>query len=238
MGIEHYLFALFIAGLVCVVAIIFKVLFSDVKKQNQMLDERNKELNEYYNKIETIIDEFWDSAKAATDEQKLREQEYRAAMKNLASFELPGELAKKEQAIEKVPRSLPLDAGRIRIAGEVIERAERMISNEQTPVSAGRANYAADMAAVNVTPINTYSTPGKTVDTRPESKPAVFQSFFDDALEAPPPTPYSPTQVTGISRRDSIMALANEGKSDVEIASRLGITRNEVQLVIGLTSTG
>lgn len=208
MGLEYYIFALFIAVLVCVVAIIFKVLFSDVKRQNKLLDERETQVLQLYSSVETLIEEFQDQLKAATDEFNLREQEYRAAMKNMEAFKLPPEFEKKEQAIERVPRSSAgIDAKKIKAAEEIISRAEHLIVPEPVAPPA----------------------------PKPEPKQAVFRKFFDDAVEAPPPTPYAPAAINGGSRRDSILALADEGKSDVEIASQLGITRNEVQLVVGLT---
>lgn len=213
MGLEYYIFALFIAALVCVVAIIFKILFSNVKKQSKilekMLDERMTEILHMYNSVETIMEEFQDQAKATIDEQKLREQEYRAALKNMEAFQLPPELEGKGNAIEKLPRESGLNANKIKAAGDIIERAEHLVAPE--PVRAAAP------------------------EPKPEPKPQVFKKFFDEASEAPPPTPYSPAAISGGSRKDEILALANEGKTDVEIASSLGITRNEVQLVVGLT---
>jgi len=211
MSIEYYAFALFIAGLVCAVALLCKVLFSSVKTQNKLLDERESEILQLYNRVETVMEEFEDQVKATIEEQKLREQEYRAALQNMAAFQLPAELEKKEQIMERVPRTLPLDANRIRAAGEVIERAERLVINEtpEAVVSVGAAQQ--------------------------EVKNPVFQKFFDDSAEAPPPPmPYAEAPIN-TSRSEAILALADEGKTDVEIASSLGITRNEVQLVIGLT---
>jgi len=206
MGIEYYAFALFIAGLICAIALLCKVLFSSVKTQNKLLDERETEVLQLYNRVETVMEEFEDQVKATIQEQKLREQEYRAALQNMAAFQLPAELEKKEQVIERVPRSLPLDANRIKAAGDVIERAEKMFVNEPPADS-----------------------------SQPEVKAAVFQKFFDDSAEAPPPPmPYAEAPIN-TSRSEAILALADEGKTDVEIASSLGITRNEVQMVIGLT---
>ena len=243
MGAEYYAFALFIAGLVCIVAIVFKVLFSDIKRKNKMLDERETQVLHTYNAVETIMEEFQDQAKATIEELKLREQEYRAAMQNMAAFQLPPELEKKAQVIDKVPRPLSLDANRIKVAGEVIERAERHmgydISTAATAISAEpsvQTQQAVPSYTADPPPIDIFKQAVPVVQqTKSEIKPVVFQKFFDDAVDAPPPTPYAPAQVNGGSRRDAILALSDEGKTDVEIASQLGITRNEVQLVIGLT---
>jgi len=205
MGIEYYAFALFVAGLICVIAIICKVLFANVKRQQKLLDERESQILQLYTSVETLMEEFNDQIKVTTDE--LKEYEYRATS-HITAFDLPPELEKKEQVLEKLPRTLPLDANRIRVAGEVLERAERIIKSES---------------------IINPATPEK------EDSGAVFQKFFDDSAEAaPPPQTPATASTSARSRKETILAFADEGKTDVEIASELGITRNEVQLVIGL----
>jgi len=215
MGIEYYAFALFVAGLVCVIAIICKVLFANVKRQQKLLDERESQILKLYTSVETLMEEFSDQVKATMEE--IKEYEYRSTA-HITAFDLPPELEKKEQVqvIEKLPRTLPLDANRIRVAGEVLERAERIIKNEviTNPVTASSAFHAAPPAK--------------------EENGAIFQKFFDESAEAAPPVNGTEASATQ-TRTDAIRALAAEGKSDVEIARQLGITRNEVMLVVGLT---
>jgi len=215
--LEYYAFALFIAGLICVIAIICKVLFANVKRQKKLLDERESQILQLYTSVETLMEEFNDQIKITTDE--LREQEYRATA-HMTAFDLPPELEHKEQVLERLPRTLPLDANRIRVAGEVLERAERIIKNDNIVAPVG--NHA-----VNVAPEQGLSGSGR----ERETGNAVFQKFFDDSVDANPSTAELSSAQT---RSSAILALANRGKSDVEIASELGITRNEVQLVIGL----
>lgn len=204
MGIEYYAFALFIAALICLIAILCKVLFADLKRQQKMLDERESKILQLYNTVETIMEEFTDQVKATTEE--LKEHEKRTTSR-MVSFELPPEAVKKERVLERLPRTLPFDANRIRVAGEVLERAERIVKNETIK---------------NIDP------PEK------ESNGVVFQKFFDDTADKPAPP--DDTQAPGKqTRNEAILALAEEGKTDVQIASELGITRNEVQLVIGIT---
>jgi len=208
MGIEYYAFALFVAGLICVIAIICKVLFSNVKRQQKMLDERESQILQLYTSVESLMEEFGDQIRITTDE--LKEHEYRAAAQ-MAAFELPPELEKKEQILDKLPRTLPFDANRIRVAGEVLERAERIIKSDTI------GNHTSISAA-----------PEK------EDNGPVFQKFFDEIAESTPPL-QSPVKAPSVQTRgEAILALAEEGKSDIEIASELGITRNEVLLVIGL----
>ena len=220
MGIEYYAFALFITALICIIAIIFKVLFANVKRQKKLLDERESEVLRLYGTIETIMEEFSDQVKASMDEIKASESrattqisESVAQAQNSAVFEIPPELEKKEQIIEKVqlPRTEPFSANRIRAAEEVLERAERIAKHDLV------VNEEVAIAEPEKVPQNTI----------------VFQKFFDDAVDAPPQPPESPRGAP--SKNEKILELANEGKTDIEIASQLGITRSEVQLITSLT---
>jgi len=205
MGIEYYAFALFIAGLVCVVAIIFKVLFANVKAQQKLLDERESQILKLYTSVETMIEEFNDQMKMTMDE--IKEREYRATSQ-IAAFDLPPELEKKEQVLERIPRTAPFDVNRIRVAGEVLERAGRIIKSD-----------------------NIVNPNGSSPDR--DDGNGVFQKFFDETVEASSPEAIGNTRSV-LTRTDAILALAEEGKTDIEIASELGITRNEVLLVVGL----
>jgi len=211
MGLEYYAFALFVAGLVCVIAIICKVLFGNVKRQKKLLDERESQILQLYTSVETLMEEFNEQVKLTTNE--LKEHEYRATSQ-MPAFDLPPKFEKKEQVFEKLPRTLPFDANRIKVAGEVLERAERIVKSD----------------AIITPPPSVGGSAGR------EEGGAVFQKFFDDTLESTPPPPPTPEEKSAAvkTRTESIIELANEGKSDVEIASELGITRNEVLLVIGL----
>jgi len=213
MGIEigHYAFALFVAGLVCLVAVLCKVLFADLKRQHKLLDEKETKLLQLYRTVEGIMEEFADQAKATSEE--IKEYESRVAMR-AASVTLPPDKVNSEPLMEKLPpaeklprSSVTVDSSRIRAASEVLERAERIIKSETLKAPAK---------------------PGQGGGT-------VFQSFFDETVGDPPAT----QRITNNKqhRNEKILALAAEGKTDAQIASELGITRNEVNLVIELNST-
>jgi len=205
MGIDYYAFALFISGLVCLIAVLFRVLFADVKRQHKLLDEKETKLLQLYRTVENIMEEFADQVKATTDE--LKEHESRLAKRDLSAAP-PPEPAKKEPAAEKLPRSVTVDSSRIRAASEVLERAERIIKSDtlKPPASYGKGNGNANGGVV-------------------------FQRFFDESVSELPEPPAAAEKKT---RKESILELAAEGKTDAQIASELGITRNEVKLVIGL----
>ena len=237
MGLEYYAFALFVAGLICVIAIICKMLFSNVKRQQKLLDEKESQILQLYTSVETLMEEFNDQIKLTTEE--LKDYEYRAKTQS-SVFELPPELEKKEKILDKLPRSIPFDANRIRAAGEVLERAERIANGDAAAIAAAERDATAQRDSAAEWDAVAAIAAAAVQETEPappekEDKGAVFQKFFDDSAEAPPPPP--PTTAAPQSmhtRSEAILALAGEGKTDVEIASKLGITRNEVQLVIGL----
>jgi len=213
MGIEYYAFALFVSGLICLIAVLFRVLFADVKRQQKLLDEKETKLLQLYRTVENIMEEFADQAKATTDE--LKEHEIRLSKRDLSAAP-PPEPAIKEPAAEKLPRSVTVDSSRIRAASEVLERAERIIKGDAlkppAPARKGNGNGNGNSSAS-------------------ASGGAVFQRFFDESVsELPEP----PAAAVKKSRKESILELAVEGKTDAQIASELGITRNEVRLVIGL----
>jgi len=206
VSIEHYAFALFIAGLVCLVAILCKVLFSNVKRQQKMLDEKETKLLQLYQTVESIMDEFNDQAKATTEE--LKEYERRVAA-HAASFILPQPEQPEPPApepLEKLPRAERVAPSRIRAANEALVRAERMVRTD----------------AAKPPPAPVKNTSG-----------AVFQRLFDETSADKPTS--TAEAMSKPARNEAILALASEGKTEAQIASELGITQNEVSLVIGLT---
>lgn len=201
LGIQHYAFALFISGLICLIAILCKVLFADMKRLNKLLDEKETKLLQLYRTVESIMEEFADQVKVTTEE--LKEHENRIARRDI-SFAPPPEPAVKEQPLERLPRSVTVDSSRIRAASEVLERAERIIKSDALkPPAPAPANSGGGQ---------------------------VFQSFFDETVS----DQTEPAPTGSKTRKEAILALAAEGKTDAQIASELGITRNEVKLVIGL----
>jgi len=222
MGIEYYAFALFVAGLISLIAILCKVLFADLKRQHKLLDEKETKLLQLYHTVENIMEEFADQVRTTTEEMK--EQEDRLALR-AASIAIAPEPAKKEPA-EKLPRSVTVDSTRIRAASEVLERAERIIRSDALK------NHAAAEGNGSSSGVVSSGSGGSNSSSGSGSSGAVFQRFFDEtAAEQPAPEPEKNGAQT---RTQAILALAAEGKTEAQIASELGITRYEVRLVVGL----
>ena len=206
MGIEYYAFALFIAGLICLIAILTKVLFSNVKSRNKLLDERETKILQLYQTVESIMEDFNDQVKAAMEE--IKEYELRA-VKREALLAMKTEAAPepvKAEQFEKLPRAERLDPNRLKAAGDVIARAERIVKR--------------DTLISPVPPENT-------------DNGAVFQRLFDETAEEAAAEMREATSKQ--ARKEAILTLAEEGKTDAQIAKELSITQNEVKLVIGLT---
>jgi len=202
MGIEYYAFALFIAALLCLIAILCKVLFSNVKRQYKLLDEKESKLLQLYRSVEGVMEEFGDQVKATTDE--LKDYEARISAR-AAAFIMPkpAEAAKVEQ-FEKLPRAERIDTGRIRAANEMLARAERIVKSNTLKNTAPPAK---------------------------NENGTVFQRLFDEQVSEPAAAETTVQHV----KNEAILKLSEEGKTDAQIASELGITRNEVKLVIGIT---
>ena len=215
MDIKYYAFALFIAGLVCLIAILCKVLFADLRRQHKLLDEKETKILDLYRAVESIIEDFEDQSKAAMDE--IREYETRAAKRMAALAATPPppspppepQKPQKETVEFKPPQMEVIDSNRMRVAGEVLARAESM---------------AKGSAVVQ-----------KAVASKADNSD-VFQRLFDDTVLESENTRRAEDQSAKPARQSAILSLAENGKTAAQIAKELGITQNEVNLVIGLTA--
>lgn len=115
MSIEYYAFALFLAGLICIIAILCKLLFADVKRQQKLLDEKETKLLHLYQTVESIMEEFSDQVKAATEENR----EYENRMSRLAAS-----IASQPVGYPQRTHAEPVEI--IRAESEVKMRAEPM----------------------------------------------------------------------------------------------------------------
>ena len=210
MSIDYYAFALFIAALVCLIAIILKVLFANVRLQRKLLDEKETKLLQLYRTVESIMEDFNDQIRTSMDD--IKEYEERTAA-HIASLSIQQEQVQKEETAPQphqaeVPsRKMTVDSSRIRAASDVLERAERMIK----------------------------SSPGaKTTPSARSAGGSVVQRLFDDPQSERQTENTEIEPQAKLEKRDIIPILAKEGKTYAQIARELGITQNEVKLVIQL----
>ena len=222
MGFEYYVFALFITGLLCLLAVLCRLLFGGMRRRQKLLDEKEESLLKLYNTVESIIEDFTDQSRAAIEE--IKELESRAAMKtvlaapNTATGQAPSEPSAKEdkEPVQKrraseegfsTSQSMKVDSSRIRAAGEVLERAERMIKSSAQKTAPAPARTGGG---------------------------AVFQRIIDEAVEDIPDYEDNGQANQQKTTHSRILEMSQEGKSVSQIARSLGITQNEVMLVIGL----
>jgi hypothetical protein len=162
------------------------------------------------------MDEFNDLAKVSVDEldikfrtapERISEQEANAS-KRVASMLSQPEPANIER-VERLQRAEAVaEAGRMKAASDVLARAERIIKSEDLKKTA--------------------------VASKKESG-VVFQNLFDELVEDPVTLPVAELP-SKPAKRDSVIALYDKGKTIAQIARELGITQNEVQLIIGLNA--
>ena len=210
IGTEHYAFALFIAALVCLIAIICRLLFANVRRLRKTLEEKEANLMQLYRTVERVMEDFNDQIRTAMDDIKGYES---LAAERLASLARPPEPIVNEEPerpvqLENPKRAMTVDSSRIRAASEVLERAERMVKSKT----------------------------GKSVDyVVGNDNGEVIQRLFDD-ITVEQQAVVTETQIKQ-KRKESILALADDGKTHAQIARELGITQNEVKLVIDLNNT-
>lgn len=65
---NYYLFATYVFILVCIIVIICKYLFADVKRQRRMLDEKEKQLLDTYRTLEDAMDDYYAAVSDAQSE--------------------------------------------------------------------------------------------------------------------------------------------------------------------------
>jgi len=232
MTIEYYAFALFLTGLICLIALTCKALFANVRQQNKLINEKEAKLLQLYQTIESIMEEFNDQVKAVTEE--ISEYENRAAFVAAPSI---------KQAAKQLDVSHALDASQDNYAAA--SRTRRIDASRPNVTNAYKAQAKAERRAKSDAHY------GPAVFTK-DDESSMFRRLFDETvvqtsptyietLEQQPVTQLPPSSVETsdkISRSEMILALADEGKTDAQIASELGITQNEVKLVVGLRVRG
>ena len=210
LGIEYYAFALFVTAMICIIAILFKMLFADVRRQKKMLDEKESELLKLFRTVENMMEEFADQVKSTTREIKIHEDKImklRVKAQKQSVEQRIQEQAAPEQT-EQLPRRMTVDSSsdRIKIASDLVERQGRVIKGD----------------LINPNTPNT---------RKPE-----FQQIFTQAENEI--QTIDATKNAKKARTDKVMALSKQGKTAPEIAKELGITQNEVRLIIELGKQG
>ena len=174
MGYEYYLFAVFIAFLVSIVLLLSKHLFSDIKRQNKLLDEKESNLLRLYQTVEEAMAEFDD----LVSESK---EEIDGAYKKLSSV---FEMAAVVPVIQEAPPG------------------DRPAADEDAPAKKSPRSGRKEMEFGQL-----------------------LENYTGDA---------GGERSGPMGRREVILDLAAQGKSNAEIARELNITQNEVGLVIDL----
>ena len=114
---NYYLFASYLFVLICVLVIVCKYLFADVKRQRRMLDEKEKQLLDTFRTLEDAMDDYYALVEQAKDElaSKSRELENRLFLTDIEpqQEQLPDidtvQLSKAaKKAVTKKPVKMPV----------------------------------------------------------------------------------------------------------------------------------
>ena len=71
MNYTYYLFAFYIFVLICGALLLYRYLFSDLKRQQQMLEEKETKLLRLYQTLEEVMDDFYDSVESSKAEARV-----------------------------------------------------------------------------------------------------------------------------------------------------------------------
>ena len=227
--IELYGYAFFIFLLICLLMVLYNFLFSDMKRQKKLLDEKENKLLRLYQSVEEALDDFHDSVEKS-------HSEIGAQLKEL------GEL---HAETEKNMRGLAAHAP------SRIERREAPQARRAEPAATPAAASGIQRPPATSIPRSGLSTPPSSIPrqapARQQEAPVASSQPADEASEgiSPPPAfrqvfetlseqPEASAAVPG-NRNEEILAMAEGGKSRSDIAKELGITLSEVDLVIGMS---
>jgi hypothetical protein len=117
MEMNYYLFASYLFVLICVLVIVCKYLFADVKRQRRMLDEKEKQLLDTFRTLEDAMDDYYALVEQAKGElaSKSRELENRLFLTDIEpqQEQLPDidtvQLSKAaKKAVTKKPVKMPV----------------------------------------------------------------------------------------------------------------------------------
>jgi len=197
MKLEYYLFAFFIFCLLCMLVTLCRVLFSDVKRQRKLLDEKEGKLLRLYSGLEDAMEEFNDAVEAT----KAEWESQRKLLQSMIEQVKEGE----HRSVDP-PSQTPQVFGR---RGQAAQRSSNegtvhVVRDEQSRVQIDKERNGVDALIP--------------ADRQEES--------MTDDTQAGTPKP--------LTRHESILDLAEKGTSRNQIAKTLGITQNEVDLVIGI----
>jgi len=271
MNIGYYAFALFVTGLVCLIAVTCKILFGNVKRSYRLLDEKESKLLQLYQMVESIMEDFDEQAMAISKEIKEHEDRLASIVANLAPLPQDNRARYEEEPpaappaqkpptapiAQKLPNAPPAQKPVATAAAQKpptapIAQIPPTAPAAQKPPTAPIAQKP-PAAAQEPLPRVKRVDPGRTKKANegepkaeraepigapydaaiPEKKEApVFQEVFDISMMKKP-APNTGTQ-DKLAHTQAILGLAEEGRTDAQIASELGITQNEVRLIIGI----
>ena len=228
MEIGYYGFAFFVFILLCLLMILYNYLFSDMKRQKKLLDEKENKLLRLYQSVEEALDDFHDSVEGSHGEITRQlcelgelhaevERGLRGPAHGLSRMERPDSPMRRPAATAAVQRPVSQPTP-----------APAMVQESAPSLAESIGQAAANIRAQTPTaPVAPADEPAEEAEMAP---PPVFRQVMEAVMEVEPPAePAAP------ARNEQILRMAREGRSRSQIAKDLGITLSEVELVIGMS---
>ncbi len=224
----YFALALFVFGLVCAVLFVWKKVYLSIKAPNQF--EREVNWAKRYQDLENRVDAF----EAYVDEvQEDIRQEKRELRRMVAQAE---EIYRKLSGGQDIDAPVIVTLGANKPLADYVGHMRKKDIPEppvEEPITEPEPPMEEPIAEDDL-PNNTM----ELIDAEPDESPAVREEeteeevFPDDADEAEPDAPED--EVTENSRNADVLWMHRTGFSDDKIAQQLGITRNEVKLILEL----
>jgi len=218
--VQYYLFAAFIFVLVCLALVVWRILFGGFKNERERLEAKRKELTEALESVKKEADNFYHMASEKLNE--ITAERNCLSVSGYAPNSVAAANFAPEPATYAVETELSISDSTESVKPPLIESFRKAIEeasvkhNGITPI---------DGDAPEVSPV---SFVGQVAPSAP-----VGQVAGADAM-APLNTisAFLAAIPSSGSKRDRIMAMINTGMTPVQAAKELGITRNEVDLII------
>ncbi len=247
MELKYYGFAFFIFVLICLLMVLYNFLFSDLKRQRKLLDEKENKLLRFYQSVEEALDDFNDSVEKSFSEMDSR-------LKELGDLHAETERFMREISVrmpDKLPQQSPAAQPpgarprTVRGAPPVSEYVPQPPLRQPMPSLRPQAApqqvpaQTVQAAPPQQPPVLRETPKPQHIDVKAEDvkdEPADFQpAGFRRAFETA--SALSDSELTpqeGANRNEQILSMAEKGMDRSAIAKELGITLSEVDLVIGM----
>jgi len=216
---QYYLFASFIFALVCLTFIVWRLIFSRFKKDIKNINQKKDEINALLAAIRKEADDFYDMASDKAD-VIIEERKRISALTSGFAFAMRSKKSS-ESSLQSIATTPPLsitDDVKPTLIYDFQKAIESAVKKQNDLYVANNKDGKSDESRTSNAAIATKSFG---IGTKTHSN-ELNKASRGAAL----------TRETAKTKREKITVMLDEGKSYIQIAKELGVTRNEVDLVV------